>query len=210
MNRCRGKYTARHAGAERKVSQRPVVAKRQKREELSTARLGVSVALEPSPFDGTVDGVSRECGADDGVGIKAPCRVGSIDAEAKRVRLCAPGIGVIGLRSFIAAEKTGEEGLVPGIVAAYKKTPCIKTVVWNAVKTPDLAKSPVPRTQRLQRVSTAVRGSECLRFHDGLAVFVVGNRTGFNTLNAPLGDRRGARHQVVELRPGRVPGSARC
>jgi hypothetical protein len=56
-----------------------------------------------------------------------------IGAEAERIGLGAPGIGVIGVRTFITAENTGSEGFVPGIVAADKKSARVEPVVWNAV-----------------------------------------------------------------------------
>ena len=60
-----------HAWAEREVAERPIVTEREKREKFSTGGLRAGVAFEPGPFDGAVDVVSREGGADDGVGIKS-------------------------------------------------------------------------------------------------------------------------------------------
>ena len=122
-----------HAWAECEVAKRPIVTEREKREKFPTGGLRAGVAFESGPLNGATDVVAGEGGADDGVGIKSSCRVGGISAEPERIGLGAPGIGVIGVRTFITAKKTGSEGFVPRIVAAGKKSARVEPVVWNAV-----------------------------------------------------------------------------
>lgn len=116
-----------HAWAESKVAERPIVTEREERKKFSTGGFRAGVAFESGPFNGAIDVVAREGGADDRVGIKSPYRVGGISAEAERIGLGAPGIGVIGVRTSITAKNTGNEGFVPGIVAADKKPPRVES-----------------------------------------------------------------------------------